>query len=424
MLDRYGIRLYKEVLSDLSFSPLAVDIPPDLCEYLEARPDGYAVANQVLASLEKNTFAPLFTNYREMDIRFNDKDVDEIVDDILRKRFILLVGESGMGKTYTLLRVMRHCITSRKFIPIFMPSGIFSNKDFMELSDLIKGAYPQISPEESAALAECAKEPSQCLILIDALNEVALSVQKRILKWVETVLEQGSNVIISTQKLPLETMDIRLSNQMNIMEVSSRSIHRELMSFAHDYLKSTDEKIRKLDYIDKIDNTLIGILIVYYMDKNDSTDIRLTQIFSHIINQILEFRKKRCDEFDNTFAMELLLDIVYWHYVNECSFMTSSILKWSTQNYNLRSSVFPDERNFLYWICNESIFNRQDGENLSLIHEKLGDYLIACKIYHMLSCGSYQDLFEQKVFCRDVTIRISSFLTDFLTDHINSAHII
>ena len=426
VLDRYGIRLYKGVKSDLSFSLLAPDIPPDLCAYLNeaGHLDGYAVANKVLGSLEKNTFAPLFTSYREMDIRFNDKDVDEIVDDIFRKRFILLVGESGMGKTYTLLRVMRRCITSKKFVPIFISSGVFFNKDFAELSDLVRSAYQQVSPKEIAILAESAKEPSKCLFLIDALNEVPLSIQKRILKWVQIILEQGSNVIVSTQKLPLETMDIRLSNEMNIMEVSSKSIHRELMSFAHDYLKSKDEKIKKLDYIDKIDNTLIGILIVYYMDKNDSTDIRLTQIFSHIINQILEFRKKRCADFDNAFAMQLLLDVVYWHYVNECGFMVSSILKWSTQNRSLQNSVFPDERSFLYWICNESIFNRQDGENLSLIHEKVGDYLIAYKIYHMLSYGSYQDLLEQKVFHRDVTIRISSFLTDFLSNHVNSSRII
>lgn len=122
--------------------------------------------------------------------------------------------------------------------------------------------------------------------------------------------------------------------------------------------------------------------------------------------------------------MELLLDVVYWHYMNECSFMVSSILQWSTQNRSLQNSVFPDDRSFLYWICNESIFNRQDEEHFSLIHEKLGDYLIACKIYRMLSYGSYQELLEQKVFHRDVTIRISSFLTDFLSDHTNSTHII
>lgn len=427
VLDRYGIRLYKGVVSELSFSPLAPDIPADLCEYLNNETvcsNVYTAASKVLVSLEKNTFAPLFASYKEMDIRFNDKDVDEIVNDILCKRFILLVGESGVGKTYTLLRVMRRCIDSRKFIPVFLSSGVFSNKSFAELSDFVKNAYQQISSREATILAESAREPEKCLFLIDALNEVPFSVQKGILKWVETMLEQGGNVIVSTQKLPLEMMDVRLNNKMNIMEVSSKSIHRELMSFAHDYLKNKDEKIKKLDYIDKIDNTLIGILVIYYVDKNDSMNIRLTQIFSHVINQILEFRKKRCVDFDNTFAMELLLDVVYWHYVNECGFMTSSILKWVTQNRNLQNSVFPNDRSFLYWICNESIFNRQDGDNLSLIHEKLGDYLIACKIYRLLSYGSYQDLIEQKVFQRDVTIRISSFLTDFLSDHVNSAHII
>lgn len=365
-------------------------------------------------NVKEYSFASLFEQYKEMDIRFNNRNIKGIVEKILVNKIVFLVGESGIGKTYTLYRIMKFCLENNKGLPIFLHSEVFGLCEDGSLDSLIRQAYSLILTQEEIdnVLLEI-KNNKDYIILIDAINEVDIKVQKRIIKFVTLELAKNSKILISGQKLLEEVLDIRIKKQMYIMEVTQENIHEEILKFAYECLKNEPEKIKKLDYIEKIDNTLIGILIIYYLKTSDKLSLELTDLFKNVIIQILNFRAKQIDYIDYTLAIDILSDLVYWHYMNEYQMTRSSIKVWYEKNRDFKGLIFKHQADFFDWVFRESIFKVSD-EYVRLIHEKLGDFLVAYKIFNAINFNEYEVLVNMNLFKKDVTIRISSFLTDFL----------
>lgn len=369
---------------------------------------------KVSVKIKEYSFEALFEQYKEMDIRFNNQNIEGIVEKVYEKNFVFLVGESGIGKTYTIYRIMKNCLDHNEILPIFLPSEVFSLCEEVSLEKLIRQAYSKIltNQEMEKVLLEV-KMNNECLVLIDAINEVDIKVQKQILGFVSFELSQNNKIIISGQKLLEEVLDIRIKNRMYIMEVTQANIHEEILKFAYKCLQNDPEKIKKLNYIEKIDNTLIGILIVYYLEKSNKLSIDLTDLFKNVIIQILIFRTRTVDYIDYPLAINILSDLVYWHYMNNYQITRSSVIAWYKINKDNIVMVFRNRIDFFEWIFRESIFKVSD-ENVKLIHEKLGDFLVAYKIFNVLNFDENLNLEHIRLFERDVTIKISSFLTDFL----------
>lgn len=365
-------------------------------------------------NVKEYSFEPLFKQYKEMDIRFNNRSIEGIVEKILANKIVFLVGESGIGKTYTLYRIMNYCLENNKGLPIFLHSEVFGLCEDESLDNLIRQAYSLILTEEEIdnVLLEI-KSNKEYLILIDAINEVDVKVQKRIIKFVTLELGKKSKILISGQKLLKEVLDVRIKNQMYIMEVTQENIHEEILKFAYECLKNEPEKIKKLDYIEKIDNTLIGILIIYYLKTSDKLSLELTDLFKNVIIQILNFRTKLVDYIDYPLAINILSDLVYWHYMNGYQITISSIKVWYEKNRDVKGLIFKHQADFFEWVFRESIFKVSD-EYVRLIHEKLGDFLVAYKIFNAINFSEYEVLVNMELFKKDVTIKISTFLTDFL----------
>lgn len=356
----------------------------------------------------------MFEQYKEMDIRFNNCDVNGIIEKVLANKIVFLVGESGIGKTYTLYRIMNYCLKNNKALPIFLSSEDFSLCEEESLDNLIRQAYSAIlTKEEIYNVILEVKSNKEYLILIDAINEVDIKVRKKIIRFITFELGKNSKILISGQKLLEEVLDIRIKNQMYIMEVTQENIHEEILKFAYEYLKNEPEKIKKLDYIEKVDNTLTGVLIVYYLKTSDTLSLGLTDLFKKVIIQILIFRTRIVEHIDYQLGIDILSDLVYWHYINSYQITRNSIKVWYEKNREGRGLIFNNQFEFFEWVFRESIFKVSD-EYVRLIHEKLGDFLVAYKIFNSLNFDNYEVLSNMKLFEKDVTIRISSFLTDFL----------
>lgn len=373
-----------------------------------------AALNKVSLRIKECSFEPLFEQYKEMDIRFNNQNIRGIVEKLLEKNFVFLVGESGIGKTYTIYRIMNYCLDSKKALPLYLSLKSFAYYENESLEELISKEYSEyLTRQEIESLLLELRGKKEYLILIDAINEADIKVQKRILEFVSSELRKNSKILISGQKLLEEILDVRLKNRMYIMEVTQANIHEEILKFAYECLKDEPEKIRKLNYIEKVDNTLLGILIVYYLKKSDKISVKLTDLFKNLIVQILIFRAKTVNYIDDSLAFDILSDIVYWHYMNNYRITRSSVKVWFEKNKDNIAMTFKHQADFFEWIFRESIFKVSD-EQVRLLHEKLGDFLVAHKIFNALNFDNYEVLDDIKLFEKDVTIRISSFLTDLL----------
>jgi NACHT domain len=349
-----------------------------------------------------------------MDIRFNNYNTEGIVEKILKKNLVFLVGESGIGKTYTIYRIMSYCIKKNGILPIFLSSEIFNLYKDESLENLIWQAYSSIlEVQEIEELILELQDNKECLILIDAINEVDVKAQKNIFRFVSSELRKNNKILISGQKLLEEVLDIRIKNKMYIMEVTQINIHEEILKFAYECLRNEPEKIKKLNYIEKVDNTLLGVLIVYYLKKSDEISVRLTDLFKNVIVQILIFRAKKIDYIDYSLSINILSDLIYWHYMNDYKITKNSVKVWYEKNKDIIAMIFKYQVDFFEWIFRESIFKVND-EYVSLIHEKIGDFLVAYKIFNSLNFNEYQDLVNINLFKKDITIKISTFLTDFL----------
>ena len=375
----------------------------------------FEALKKVNEKMKEVSFETLFEQYQEMDIRFNNQDIDGILQKVYEKRFVFLVGESGVGKTYAIYRIMKKCLAQTKVVPISLSAEVFGRGKEVTLEGLIKQSYMNILTElEIEVILSAIAANEEVLILIDGIKEVDINLQYSIMRVISAEINNNNRMaVVSGQKLLEEILDIRIKNRMYIMEVTQDSIHKEILKFAYRYLENEPERIKKLDYIEKIDNTLIGVLIVYYLKKSSQSQIKLNDLFKDVIMQILSFRAGTVWKIERSVAVDFLSDLVYWHYMNSYQMTKSSIIMWHKCNKDKVDLGFKNKADFFEWIFEESIFYVSD-ENIKLMHEKLGDFLIAYKIFNALNFEEYSELVNLKIFERDITIKISSFLTDFL----------
>jgi len=280
----------------------ALTLPPAIA-------DAFQIELKRFPAQELYTFLPPRT---ELDLNSSEPcTYNQIISDI-RNSSILIVGESGIGKTSLLAQIAHEYAESclrrdSDLIPVLVKLGQYTsanNLRMLILNRLTVGGANIIASEVTDLLRK-----KRLILLLDAFDEVIDTYLNDLQKEIEGFLHDFECTIVMT------TRHFRLPQVSLISKFELQPLtHQKIRSFSEMYLGLghqgfLNEIIRK-DLIDIASNTLLlTLLILLYLNNQDLPSSR-TKLIEAVVNQLENWSRSKPTRFHHSLSWQIKLNML------------------------------------------------------------------------------------------------------------------